>query len=107
MNDFTKHCDSDLFTVKYHLLDHMGENIRRFRTLPVPESGPSECFNVHVRKAYRRTSQKGQTKTIEIVNVMERWHERLIQQTKATSLQERHVERKRGHGWPEWAVSRL
>lgn len=41
------HCNSGLYTLKFHLLDHLGENMRRFGPLSVPDASLFECFNVY------------------------------------------------------------
>lgn len=55
---FGEHCDSGLYTLKYHLLYHKVDYIRQNRTLSDSESISYEYFIVLIKKAYKRTSQK-------------------------------------------------
>lgn len=45
---FYKHCGSGLWMLKYHLLVHMIEDIRKLRTLSVLNGSPCEYCNMHV-----------------------------------------------------------
>lgn len=58
VNTLDDHCDSSLYIVMHHLLDHMVEDIRTYRTQSVLDSMLYEQFNVHVKHAYNRASQK-------------------------------------------------
>lgn len=69
---FDDHCESGLYTLKFHLLDHMVEDIRKFGTLSVLDGSPFEHFNVHIKQAYRKTSQRRSTRMMETVGVIER-----------------------------------
>lgn len=46
------------YTLKYQLLHHMKEVIRRFLKLSILNSSLYEHFNVHIRQAYKKTSRK-------------------------------------------------
>lgn len=53
---FDKHCVSGVYTLQYDSLDHIIENIRRFRTLSDFESSLYDHFNVPIKQAYKNTS---------------------------------------------------
>lgn len=50
---FDAHCDSGLFTLKYHLFDIKVEALRRLRTLSVLDISPYEHLKVQIRPEYR------------------------------------------------------
>lgn len=58
---FDGHCDSDLYSLKYHLLHHVVEGIQRFNILPVLKSNLDEQFNMPIKQSYRRTLQTRRT----------------------------------------------
>lgn len=49
----------DYNILKFHLLDHVVEDLKKFRSLDVLNSFPFECYNVHIKKANHDTSQQG------------------------------------------------
>lgn len=74
---FEGHCDFGLYTLKYHLFDHMVADIRVFRTPSVSYCSPYKHYNVHInqthrRKAYGRNLRKRQTRMMETVNRIDR-----------------------------------
>lgn len=75
---FDERCDSELYTLKYHVLDHMLEGIQNFGTLSFLESILYEHLNVHTKQVYRITSQRTQTRMTETVNVVNRNYERVL-----------------------------
>lgn len=77
LQTFNKHCDSDLYTPKYCLLNHMVEDIRNFEALYFDRS-PCEQFNVHIKQPFTRTSQWKRMRRMKTVNVMERNYERAL-----------------------------
>lgn len=42
MGTFSEHCKSGLYTPRFHLLDHVMEDLRVFGTLPVLDAPPFE-----------------------------------------------------------------
>lgn len=58
VDTFSENCDSGLYTLQHHLLDHIMADIRRSRTMLVLDSSSNEHFNKHIKLAYRRTSQR-------------------------------------------------
>lgn len=72
VNAFDQHCDSGLYTLRFHLFDHMVKDIHIFGTLYVSDSIPYKHFNVHIKQAYKRISQRRQIRVMEMVGVMGR-----------------------------------
>lgn len=54
---FDEHCDAGSYTLKYHLLDHMVNDILIFGMQSALGSKPYEHFNAHIRQAYKRALQ--------------------------------------------------
>lgn len=68
---FDKYSDFGLYTLKYHLQDHMVADIRRFGALSVLES--DMCKHDHVQiKQVRKKLSKRTRKMMETINVTER-----------------------------------
>lgn len=53
-----EYCDFDLYIIKYHPYDPMVEVAQRSKTLSVLECSLYRHFNVHMKPAYKNTSQK-------------------------------------------------
>lgn len=68
---FYDHCDSGIYALKLHLLDHMVEDMRRSATLNMLDASPFERFNVYVKLANRQTSQRPRTHMTVTVDAME------------------------------------
>lgn len=66
---FHKHCDSGLYTLKTHVLDHIVEDIWRIGTLSAMNTGPYAHFNVHIKYGYKGALQGGGTKMMEMIVV--------------------------------------
>lgn len=47
---YAEHCNSGLFKLKFHFLDHVEEDLTVFRTLSVYHASSFEHFNVHIKK---------------------------------------------------------
>lgn len=62
---FDEQCDSGLHTLNYHIPDPMVEDLRTFGALSVLDGTIYEYFNVHIKYAYRRTSQRRQTRRMK------------------------------------------
>lgn len=58
MNTFEEHSDSGLYWLKYHLIDHMVEDVRKSGTLSVFNSSLYQYSNVHTKRTHKRTSQR-------------------------------------------------
>lgn len=58
---FGKHCNAGLFALKSHLLNHVVENLRVFRTLFVFDALPLAQYNVNTNHAYKQTSKRSNT----------------------------------------------
>lgn len=48
VNTMAEHCSTVHFTLKFHHLPHIAEDLRRFGTLPVLIGSPFEHYNVHI-----------------------------------------------------------
>ena len=58
---FAEHVQKGLYTLKFHLLDHLAEDMARYGSLEFLNSGPYEFFNTVVKKHYRDTSKRKKT----------------------------------------------
>jgi len=67
---FGDYCDKGVFTLKFHLLDHMVDDLRRFGSLSVLDASAYEHFNTDIKSAVRRTSQRNQFRMDETVGVL-------------------------------------
>lgn len=67
---FASHCPSGLYTLKYHLLDHLVEDLERFGSISFMDAGPFEHFNVVIKQSYRMTSRRLTTRMDETVQRM-------------------------------------
>lgn len=72
VGQFGLHCQSGLYILKFHLLDHIAEVLDRIGTLSAMGASTYEHYNVLIKFAYRPTTQKRGTELHEIVrNVAE------------------------------------
>lgn len=69
---FPDRCESGLYPLKYQLFGHVIEDIRRFQTPSVLDSGPYDYFNFLVKQAYERPWQRRLKRMMETVNIMEK-----------------------------------
>lgn len=53
---FAPHCSSGLFTLKFHPLGHVVEDLSKFGGLSFVDAGPFEHINVLVNRSYRMTA---------------------------------------------------
>lgn len=67
---FDDHCESCLHTLTVHLLDHLVEDVRRFRMLSFIDGSAYENFNVIVKQSYRSTSKLQVTRMEETLSRM-------------------------------------
>jgi len=64
---FGPHCENGLNTLKFHLLDHLVDELARFGTVLVLSASPYEHFNLIVKQSYASTSKRLQTRTSDTV----------------------------------------
>lgn len=55
---FGEHCNSDLYTLRYHSTHHTVEDVRKIETLSVLDSISDELVNVHIKHCYRKTLKR-------------------------------------------------
>lgn len=55
---FGDHCDSGLFTMKFHILEHLFEDYGEFHKLQFFAVAPYGHFNVVLERSYRRFYDK-------------------------------------------------
>lgn len=65
-----------LYTLSYHVLDRMVEDIKRIGNLSVLVSSPYERCNVQIKQAIKRTLQGKQIIMVEAVAVINRGYEK-------------------------------
>lgn len=53
---FGSHCFNGLFLLKFHLLDHLCDELEKFETIGVLGASPFEQFKEAIECAYRKTS---------------------------------------------------
>lgn len=68
----SKHCNSALITVMFHLQDHVVEFLRVFGALFVFDASPLKQYSVSIKQAYKQTSQERGTYINETMNRDER-----------------------------------
>lgn len=68
-------CDSGLYFLEYHLLDHMVGDLQRFGKLSVLDSCRYAHFNLHIKQTCERNSRRRPTSMMEMVNMIERSYE--------------------------------
>ena len=69
---FEPYVDTGLFTLKFHLLDHLVEDLSKFTSLDFLSAGPYEYYNTKIKQSYRKTSKRRATAMEETVNDMNR-----------------------------------
>ena len=65
---FEPTCETGLITLKFHLLDHLCDNLRKFGTVKIINGAKYEQFNLQVKESYRLTSRRRGTATKETVD---------------------------------------
>ena len=65
---FSSNVENGLFTLKFHLLDHLVEDLRNFGSLDVLSASPYEYYNAVFKRHYRETSKRRATAMEETVN---------------------------------------
>lgn len=69
---YAEKCEKYFFTLKFHLLENLGEEKRRFRSAEYLEAGEFEHFNVAIERSFHTSSVRKATKLQETVNNMGR-----------------------------------
>ena len=64
---FEPYVDTGLFTLKFHLLDHLVEDLSKFTSLDFLNAGPYEYYNTKIKQSYRKTSKRKATAMDETV----------------------------------------
>lgn len=67
---FEDQYDSDLFTLKFHSLDHVTEALERFESSEMANRFPFERYNVHVKQMCCQRLQRVATSLDETVEIM-------------------------------------
>lgn len=62
---FDEHCHSGLYTPKYHVLDHMVENMRKLGTISVMDSSLYEYSHVRIMQFYEKSFTEKMNKNNE------------------------------------------
>ena len=60
-----------LYTLKFHLLDHLVTDLERYTSLDFLDASPYEYYNTHIKKAYRLGSKRKSTALQETVDNLE------------------------------------
>jgi len=68
---FEKYCDEGLFTLKYHLMDHLVDDLEKYTDLSFIASSPYEYFNTWIKNGYRETSKRIDSALEETVKVLD------------------------------------
>lgn len=72
VDNFNGYCDSDLYTMKNHLFDHIIEKLQTFGGLSLPDSSPYEYFILHINHFHVKTSQRSQSRMMGTVSVLQK-----------------------------------
>ena len=67
---FEPYVQKGLFTLKFHLLDHLVEDLSKYGSLQYLDSGPYEYFNSVLKRFYRETSRRKGTALEETLQTM-------------------------------------
>lgn len=70
VHTFEKHCEHGIHTLKFHLLDHVVEDLSKFGGLNILDASPYEHFNTFFKQSYRSTSKRIATRMDETVTNM-------------------------------------
>lgn len=65
---FGPHCDRGLNTLKFHLLDHLVDDLQRFGTIRVLSASPYEQFNLIVKQSYSGTLKRLHTRERDTIH---------------------------------------
>ncbi len=70
VNLFSPFVDKGLFSLKFHLLDHLMEDLRKYGNLDFLDAGPYENYNFVIKEFYRMTSKRKKTAFSEVIQKM-------------------------------------
>ena len=71
-NDFfSRFVEKGLYTLKFHLLDHLPEDIEKYASLSFTDASPFEQYNAVLKQFYRQTSKRIGTALDETVKRMD------------------------------------
>jgi hypothetical protein len=65
---FRPHFENSILTLKFHLLDHVVDDLERFGSIKVLSASPFEHFNLNIKQAYAKTSRRYLTRSRETFN---------------------------------------
>lgn len=68
---FRDHCETELFTLKFHLVDHLADDSWQYRSLSFVDAAPFRYFNLEVKQSYIVISKRTSTRMDETVRVMD------------------------------------
>ncbi len=66
-NFFKAYVQHGLFTLKFHLLDHLADDLKKFSSLSYLDASPFEQYNAVLKHFYRQTSRRHSTALEETV----------------------------------------
>lgn len=87
---FDAHCEVGLYTLKLHFLDHVVDDLERFGSMKLLNSSSFEIVNVHIKLAYRSTSQRQSSRLQETVRVCE--HYQTVDKRRPSCFEKREAE---------------
>lgn len=67
---YAAHCEKGLFTWKFHLLDHLGEDLRIFGIAKYLDVSAFEKFKFSIKQSFRPSSMRKVTRMHETVSNM-------------------------------------
>jgi len=70
---FSKYVERGLYTLKFHLLDHLVDDIEKYSSLAYLDAGPYEHYNAVIKQFYRKTSKRLNTALDETVRRMDQY----------------------------------
>lgn len=59
---FEDHCKRGFLTMKFHVLDHLCDNLKKFPSIQFLDASPYEHYKVLLERAYCRTSMRRATR---------------------------------------------
>lgn len=66
-----RYCDTGSYTSKVDLIDHLVQDLTKVSNLEILDASPFEKLDVHIKRAYRTTSQPQGSGTLGLIEVME------------------------------------
>ena len=65
---FEPYVENGLFTLKFHMLHHLVEDVKRYTSLEYLSASPYEYYNTRIKQNYRKTSKRHATVMEETVS---------------------------------------